>query len=151
MKLVRQKPKCLFPHGRVAQLIGLWGIFSLSLNFSGCDSGGSSNQRGRNEQSINVTKGQGSLKLSWTANRSPVTSYHVFYTQAVSTNKNGKEIDSLVKGKTQGVDFKAPSIILGKTNIDPYPAPGTKVCFYLEARNENVRSDPSSPICEILE
>ncbi len=125
--------------------------FLSTLLFLSCDTDKTTKQNGNNGENISLAKGPGSLKLSWAGAKTPVTSYHVFYTQGVQTNKKGKEIDSLVKGKTKGVDFNAPSIILGKTNIDPYPALGTKVCFYLEAKQNDIRSEPSASVCSVLE
>jgi hypothetical protein len=133
-----------------AKTLPLVGLLS-ALLYLGCDTDKATKQTGKNGENISLANGPGFLKLSWAGAKTPVSSYHIFYTQTAQTNKKGKEIDSLIKGKTKGVDFNAPSIILGKTNIDPFPPLGTKVCFYLEAKQNDVRSDPSASVCGVLE
>ncbi len=124
-------------------------LFLVGGNWAfGCDGPNAKVQVNRRGSGETLTKvGSDALELSWDPSASKVTSYHVFYTGNVLQNSGGKEIDSFTD---KSPNFSKPSIILDRTNIDPFPSPGTTVCFYVQAKNDTMRSDPSDPVCAKL-
>jgi hypothetical protein len=79
------------------------------------------------------------LLLSWQA-QNLVETYHVFYVNGLKAS----EIDSLPKTDP---DFSNPRISIDSTNMNSWPAKGSKACFYVVAENAALLSDPSDQAC----
>lgn len=126
-------------------------VFSLGIFLWSCDSNETRKEglRGQSGGADITQSGAREFKLSWAPPKGKVTRFHIFYNQGVSSNKGGNEIDSFAVTPEL---LKAPQVLLNETNIDPFPTErGSKLCFYVAQSNGNLRSDPSQPVCGILE
>ncbi len=130
--------------------IGWAGLLSLSL--WGCQGNEIEDKRvkssvgqGTSENSV-ASKITNDLKfkLTWLDQTNVVTAYHVFYNKDRSTNVGGEEIDSIA---SKDQDLTNPELMIDKTNMASFPAPGSTLCFYVIAENEGAMSPPSDVVC----
>ncbi len=96
----------------------------------------------RTGQSKNGSVGN-SLRIKW-GPQTDATAYHVYY---VDANAKGREIDSLQRGST---NFANPVMTIDSSNMEAWPAKGSKACFYVVADNAGLLSEPSDKACITL-